>query len=154
MIELGKQFVVMGDWDESSEPEDKIVIRMPVASHHTYGCWNQTTRMCIEEIERRVKSGMTVLDYGTGSGILAMVVYYLGAEKVYATELDPAMAKFAQQVWDLNNVPVVLMEEGPFPEVDLCVANIGDQLWEFNHLIKAKTLVNVSSKGYLEVINA
>lgn len=150
MIELGNKIVVMGDWDESPEPEGKIVIRMPVAPHHTYGCWHKTTQMCIEALEQRVKPGMTVLDYGTGSGILAMVAWHLGAKEVYATEMDPEQVKFAQKVWALNEIPVVLVEGG-LPEVDLCVANIGDQFWEFNHLIKAKTLINVTNEGELKV---
>ncbi len=170
MIELGTNFAVMGDWDTSAEPEGKIVIRMPVAPHHTYGCWHQTTRMCIEALEERVKPGMSVLDFGTGSGILAMVAHLLGAEKVYATELEPEQVKFAQRVWDLNNVPVVLADSSPryhtleeresgvlfveALEVDLCVANIGDQLWDIRHQIKAETLINVSSKGELVVVNA
>ncbi len=173
MIELGKTFVVMGDWDTKPEPEGKVVIRMPVAPRGTYGCWNKTTRMCIEELERRITSGMTVLDYGTGSGILALVAYHLGAT-VYATEVDAKIAEFAQRVWALNNVPVELLESfslidpsqeayfskdlqpkevitSDLPEVDLCVANVGDQLWEFNHLIHSKVLINVTNKGELVV---
>lgn len=154
MIELGTKFIVMGDWDTSPEPEGKTVIRMPVAPHSTYGCWHDTTRMCIKALEERVVPGMTVLDYGTGSGILAMVAYHLGGEKVYATELDPRTVKFAQEVWALNNVPVVLVEEELLLEVDLCVANIGDQLWDLRHQIKCKTLINVSNKGELVVVSA
>lgn len=157
MIELGKQFVVMGDWDESPEPEGKTVIRMPVAPHHTYGCWHQTTQMCIEELERRVKPGMVVLDFGTGSGILAMVAYLLGAEKVYATEIDPKVAIFAQYVYELNHTPIwwrTWKDLEDLPEVDICVANIGDNLWDLRHQINAKTLINVSHKGELVVVNA
>ena len=153
MIELGSKFVVMGDWDTSPEPEGKIVIRMPVAPHHTYGCWNKTTQMCIEDMEERVVPGRPFLDFGAGSGILAIVAHHLGASPVYATEMDPATVEFAQKVWDLNNVPVVLVEE-ELPEVDICVANIGDKLFDLRHQIRAKTLISVSNQGELWVVNA
>lgn len=149
MIELGKRFVVMGDWDTNPEPEGKIIIRMPVAPHHTYGCWNKTTQMCIEALEERVAPGMTVLDFGTGSGILAMVAWHLGAEKIYWTESNPHVAEFAQEVWRLNRIQIPLTPK-KLPEVDFCVANVGDALAEVRHLIKARELIYVTNKGELK----
>ena len=84
---------------------------------------------------------------------LAMVACHLRAEKVYATELDADQVKFAQKVWDLNNAPVVLVEED-LPQVDICVANIGDQLWDIRHQINAEIFINVSNVGELVVVNA
>ncbi len=153
MIELGQKFMVMGDWNISPEPDGKIVIRMPPAPPGTYGCWHDTTRMCIKELERRVVPGKSFLDFGAGSGILSVVAYYLGASPIYATELDPKIAKFAQQVWDLNKVSVDLLEED-IPEVDICVANIGDKIFDLRYQIRAKTLISVSTQGELWVVNA
>jgi ribosomal protein L11 methylase PrmA len=151
VIELGSKFVVMGDWDQSPEPPDKIIIRMPPAPPGVYGCWNIATRMCIEAMERRLEPGMSFLDFGTGSGILAVVAHHLGASHVYATEHDPKVADFAHTVWSLNGTPV---EFGRDVEVDLCVANVGDSFWDHRHLVKAKTIINISNAGEEVVVHA
>jgi len=48
-----------------------------------------TTRLCLEWLERRVYSGASVLDYGCGSGILAIAAAKLGASRVVGVDLDP-----------------------------------------------------------------
>ncbi len=50
---------------------------------------HETTRLCLEAIERHLKPGMTVVDVGTGSGILAEAAVKLGAGRVYACDTDP-----------------------------------------------------------------
>ena len=153
MLEVGNGFAVMGDWDTSPVPVDRIVIRMPPLPVGGYGIWNKTTQMCIAALEREVQPGMSVLDFGTGSGILAMVAHHLGAAPVYATEIDPAMIEYAGKVWELNQCPVQLVS-GELPAVDLCVANIGDQFWDQRHTVKATRIINISNEGDEVVINA
>lgn len=49
---------------------------------------HETTKLCIKELSRYVKSGLSVLDLGTGSGILSMAAFKFGAKKVTATDVD------------------------------------------------------------------
>lgn len=62
------------------------------------------TQKFIDQISKEVKSGMTVLDAGTGSGILAILSAKYGASKVYAVELDPYIAAVAKKNIVANNV--------------------------------------------------
>ncbi len=50
-----------------------------------------TTRLCLELLSERVRPGDTVLDLGTGSGILAIAAARLGARRVLALDIDPAV---------------------------------------------------------------
>lgn len=90
-----------------------------------------TTRMCLEELENRLRSGMKVLDLGTGSGILALVANHLGAAHVVAVDRDPQALKAARRNLrrggHLSRTVQVIQGNAP-PEgagqFDLIVANI------------------------------
>src|SRR5258706_11242612 len=56
---------------------------------------HETTRLCMEALEDYVRPGMTVLDVGTGSGILARAADLLGAGKVFACDIDPVAIEIA-----------------------------------------------------------
>ncbi len=129
MIEIdGTPFVVMGTQDDSPEPTDRTVIRMPPLPPRVRGAgWNTDTRNCIAALMDLYQDGDSVLDLGTGSGLIAVVAWKLGANPVYATEHHPRTLAFARQVLDLNEcytVELVDSHEG-LPHVDICVANVG-----------------------------
>lgn len=58
---------------------------------------HETTGMCVELIEEYVKPGMTVIDIGTGTGILAIAAAHMGAKDVLATDLDAMAVKVATE---------------------------------------------------------
>ncbi len=140
MIEIGS-FVIMGDWDTSPEPADRIVIRMPVVGR-VYGAgWQPSTTAALLGLAERVTPGMTVLDYGTGTGLLAVAAAKLGASRVYATEHWAEARELADRVFGVNQVAV---EWDPQVSVDLCIANIGESPeWEGWSLIRATTILTV-----------
>lgn len=55
-----------------------------------------TTRLCLEWIDANLKAGQTVLDYGCGSGILAIAAMKLGAARALATDIDLAALEAAR----------------------------------------------------------
>jgi ribosomal protein L11 methyltransferase len=90
-----------------------------------------TTRMCLEEIEKRLRNGMSVLDFGTGSGVLALVSIHLGAAHVVAVDRDPQALKAARRNVRRGGLPSrkVQIVRAIAPPVghyrfDLIVANI------------------------------
>jgi ribosomal protein L11 methyltransferase len=94
-----------------------------------------TTQLCLMAIERHLAPGATVLDLGTGTGILAIAAARLGAGHVLAVDTDAEAVRVARQNLALNDVAnIVRVETGSLPQVrsgqwdiaqaDLVVANI------------------------------
>ena len=63
-----------------------------------------TTRMCLELLEQYMRTGVTVLDVGCGTGILAIAAAKLGAVRVHAIDIDPGAIQVARTNLALNQV--------------------------------------------------
>jgi ribosomal protein L11 methyltransferase len=63
-----------------------------------------TTRLCLQWLERTIKGGETVLDYGCGSGILAIAALRLGARRAVGVDIDPGAIAVAQANAERNGV--------------------------------------------------
>ena len=61
--------------------------------------------MSLEEIEKALKSGNSVLDLGCGSGILSVIALLLGAKDAVAVDIDPMAVETAYSNLALNNLP-------------------------------------------------
>jgi len=86
-MEIGDRIFVIPEWRDEPAPEGRI--RIVVNAGLAFGTGaHETTRMCLEAIERHVKSGMTVVDVGTGSGILSEAAMKLGAKRAVACDTD------------------------------------------------------------------
>ena len=89
-----------------------------------------TTRLCIKALEKRLKAkGRTVLDVGTGSGILSIIAAKLGAQKVWAIDPDELSIEITRTNAELNGVQEqIKIRRGFLGDVsgtfDLVVANI------------------------------
>ena len=87
-----------------------------------------TTALCLDWLERHVASGMTVLDYGCGSGILALAALALGARFAYAVDNDPQALTATSANAALNGAAERLFvgapEALPAVAVDVLAANI------------------------------
>ena len=97
------RIVVCPPWDLVDAPEGgfRVVIEPKMAfgtGHH------ETTRTCLQALEREVKPGSRVLDVGTGSGILAIVAARLGAREVVAVDTDDQAIENARENAVLNDV--------------------------------------------------
>ena len=73
---------------DKAESDDQIVIHIDPGTAFGTGS-HETTRLCIRALRRYVNEGVSVLDVGTGSGILALMAYKFGAGYCIGTDLDP-----------------------------------------------------------------
>ena len=82
---IGKRLVIRPSWREYTAKDDEVVLELDPGMAFGTGL-HPTTRMCLEQVEQRTKSGMRVLDVGTGSGILALAAAKLDAASVYCID--------------------------------------------------------------------
>jgi ribosomal protein L11 methyltransferase len=85
-----------------------------------------TTRLCLQWLEQNIRGGETVLDYGCGSGILAIAAMKLGAKQVIGVDIDPQAIVASRQNAEQNGVAVEFYLPGAAPQAaaDILVANI------------------------------
>ncbi|SHI62501.1 [LSU ribosomal protein L11P]-lysine N-methyltransferase [Clostridium amylolyticum] len=125
---IGKHIVVKPIWENYSNKDNELVIELDPGMAFGTGT-HETTRMCVEALEKNVEANSVIYDIGTGSGILAIAAAKLGAKEVLGVDLDPvAVDSAAQNVQHnkLNNIKII---EGNLVEVvegkaDIVVANI------------------------------
>ncbi len=105
------------DGDDSLQPDDVVLTLDPGMAFGTG--LHPTTQMCMRALEAIVRPGMTVLDVGTGSGILAIAAAKLGAERLLAFDTDPLAVKATQENTEQNGVAEqISLFEGKLDQVD------------------------------------
>jgi ribosomal protein L11 methyltransferase len=126
-MEIGERIFVCPEWRDDPTPPGRIRITVNAGLAFGTGA-HETTRLCLESIERNLQPGMTVFDVGTGSGILAEAAVKLGAGKTYATDNDPEAVTVARENFEKAEVAVELtgnpIESYPNHFADIVVANI------------------------------
>lgn len=93
-IHIGKNIWVVPSWHEAPDPSAVILELDPGLAFGTGS--HPTTRLCMEWLEAHPAPGKTVLDYGCGSGILAMVAKKMGAGDVAGVDIDPQAIESAR----------------------------------------------------------
>jgi ribosomal protein L11 methyltransferase len=105
-IRIGKTLVIVPEWEEFDAAEDDLIIKMDPGMAFGTGT-HETTQLCAELMEEYMPKGCTVLDVGTGSGILAFAASKLGAISVDAYDIDPVAVRVAAEnalLNDCNNI--------------------------------------------------
>jgi ribosomal protein L11 methyltransferase len=100
---FGEHLVVVPTWRSFAPQPDDVVIALDPGMAFGTG-QHETTRMCLEALERTVRPGMAVLDVGCGSGILSIAAAKLGAREVLAVDVDPNCARITSENARLNGV--------------------------------------------------
>jgi ribosomal protein L11 methyltransferase len=123
-IRAGERLWIVPTWHEPPEPGAVNVVLDPGAAFGTGS--HPTTRLCLAWLERNVRGGDVVLDYGCGSGILAIAAMKLGAALARAVDIDPLALEAARYNADRNRVRVEVVDaQREFPGgARLTVANI------------------------------
>lgn len=126
-MEIGRRIFVCPEWRADPTPPGRIRIEVNAGLAFGTGA-HETTRLCLEAIERRLAPGMSVVDVGCGSGILAETAAKLGAGRVLACDNDPEAVEAARENLARAGVDVELSlgsaELYPDAFADLVAANI------------------------------
>jgi ribosomal protein L11 methyltransferase len=91
-ILVGEKFFVAAPWRTDPTPPGRFRLEVNPGLQCGTG-QHPCTRLCLEAMEREVKPGDSVLDVGTGSGILSIAAKLLGAGRVIACDIDSEAAK-------------------------------------------------------------
>ena len=130
-LNVGKNLVVMAPWHEKEEIlPGRIPIYIYPASAFGTG-YHESTQIALSLLEEVVKSGDTILDVGTGTGILFIAALKLGAGKAIARDIDPTTLSEAKRNMNLNgiNPKICTLSEGDLlkgfkDQVNILTANI------------------------------
>lgn len=86
-LKFGKNLWICPSWHEPPDAEACNIILDPGIAFGTGS--HPTTALCLEYLDQQPPVGKSVLDFGCGSGILAIASYRLGAKKVTCIDIDP-----------------------------------------------------------------
>jgi ribosomal protein L11 methyltransferase len=125
---VGEKIIVKPIWEEYNPQGEELVIELDPGMAFGTGT-HETTRMCIQSLEKYVKEDSTVFDVGCGSGILAIAAAKLGSKMAVGVDLDPVAVESAKENVGYNNLENIQILYGNLVEVidgkaDIVVANI------------------------------
>jgi ribosomal protein L11 methyltransferase len=84
---VGERFYMVPEWQEDAAPCGRVRLRIRPGLACGSGA-HPATQLCLQTLERTPVEDLTVLDVGTGSGILAEAARLLGAGRVFACDID------------------------------------------------------------------
>jgi ribosomal protein L11 methyltransferase len=126
-MKIGNRIFVVPEWRDDATPEGRIRIVTNAGLAFGTGA-HETTRLCLQALERRIKPGVTVVDVGCGSGILSEAALKLGAGRVFACDTDPEAIAAARENFARAGVPIPLLTGSADAfagnSADLILANI------------------------------
>ncbi len=128
-LRVGSRFVVKPPWARIRLKRGEIPIEITPGMAFGTGT-HATTKLCMEALEKRLKKrGLSVLDVGTGSGILSIAAAQLGAGEVLGIDIDQLAVEIARENVSRNQVSdTVRIRKGGIGDIrkrfDLVVANL------------------------------
>lgn len=126
---ISHDLTIVPSWTDYEAKTGEKIIRLDPGMAFGTGT-HPTTKMSLFALEQVLRGGETVLDVGTGSGVLSIASSLLGAKSIYAYDLDEVAVRVAQENIDLNagteNIHVATgnLLQGVDTQADVIVANI------------------------------
>jgi ribosomal protein L11 methyltransferase len=132
-LRVGNRVVLKPSWEKYQPAPGDIVVELDPGMAFGTGL-HPTTRLCIKALETHVRPGLSVLDVGTGSGVLSILAAKLGASPVLATDIDLIAVTTARENAERNGISLgettgFMVEKGSVPagqtgQFSIVVANI------------------------------
>lgn len=100
---VSEKFVVKPTWREYEAEDGELIIELDPGRAFGTGS-HPTTSLCLKLMEENIKTGDSVIDVGTGSGILMIASEKLGATEIYGTDIDELAVEVAKENLELNGI--------------------------------------------------
>lgn len=126
-MRFGQRLWIVPSWHAAPEPEAVNLLLDPGLAFGTGT--HPTTALCLEWLDGQDLHDCTVIDFGCGSGILAIAALLLGAPQAIGTDIDPQALEASRDNAGRNGIdparfPVYLPADMPQQPADVVVANI------------------------------
>jgi len=124
-IPISKRLWIVPTWHTPSDPNAINIVLDPGLAFGTGS--HPTTRLCLRWLDDHLQGGASVLDYGCGSGILAIAALKLGAASADGVDVDAQAIQASRDNAAANNVAQArffLPDAAPSAQYDVVVANI------------------------------
>ncbi|UQF71756.1 50S ribosomal protein L11 methyltransferase [Vagococcus lutrae] len=129
-VHVSRFLTIVPEWEkyEAQHADERIIVMDPGMAFGTGT--HPTTFLTLHALEMTLRGGETVLDVGTGSGVLSIAAKHFGAKNVYAYDLDEVAVRVAQENLDLNPIAADVqvaandLLNGITQTADIIVANI------------------------------
>jgi len=128
-VRVGEHIVVKPPWEDYEARTGDLVLEIDPGTSFGSGL-HESTRLCLQALEKHVRPGITGVDFGTGTGILAIAAGKIGASRVIAFDADPDAVESARANVRRNELEgVIQVHQAESPdflriEADLMTANI------------------------------
>lgn len=124
-IAIGQRIWIIPSWHQAPEQADAIILKLDPGQAFGTGS-HPTTRLCLEWLEVHASRYRNALDYGCGSGILAIAAQKLGVQQVVGVDIDAQALNTAKTnaAHNQTDIAFFLPDELSDQQFDLVVANI------------------------------
>lgn len=133
-IPVGEKLLIRPTWEDEFDAGDRKVLNIEPGLAFGTGT-HETTRLCLETLEKHIDNGVTVLDIGCGSGILSVAALLLGAEKAVGVDIDALAVKTAIENGEANGFKE--------PEYTILQGNLTDKVSGKYNVVVANIVADV-----------
>ena len=102
-LKIGEKLLICPNWEECDNSESRTVFYIDPGMSFGTGS-HPSTRFCLEESEKYIKQGDSVLDLGCGSGILSICAILLGASSAVGVDVDENSIDSVKTNLQINNI--------------------------------------------------
>ena len=131
---VGERLFVRPIWIDDYDSGDRVVLNIEPGAAFGTGT-HETTRLCLETLDKIIKDGDTVLDIGCGSGILAIASMLLGAKEGFGVDIDPLAVKTAKENGLMNNLKE--------PELSFVCGDLADKVTKKYDVVVANIVADI-----------
>ena len=131
---IGERLFVRPIWIDDYDAGNRAVLNIEPGAAFGTGT-HDTTRLCLETLDKIIKEGDTVLDIGCGSGILAIASMLLGATEGFGVDIDELAVKTAKENGKMNG-----LDE---PELKFVCGDLADKVTKQYDVVVANIVADI-----------